>query len=145
MGFFKNMFNSMPFDEAIEKTSFFLRPQIAVIEETYGSHRYAVITWESVAYTVSIASYIAERPIKVEEAPILLISVFGESYKKRFEHLGKIVDMSSFLHSMQDVKEQAKQDVMNGIFRSSNFLVHNAKAIYDELNDMKRAYERSNF
>lgn len=44
----------LPLEEIIDKTSFFLKPQIAVIEDTY-ENKFSVVNWESLAYSVAIA------------------------------------------------------------------------------------------
>lgn len=122
----------MSLEDIAEKTSLFVKPQLLEIEKTYGETKYAVITWEAVAYAVSIACHISGRQIKSKEVSDLLLLVFGESYQPRFNHLGHIDDMSSFLDSMQDVYDVAKEDVKNGTDIKSNHMVDTAKIIYNQ-------------
>lgn len=124
----------LPLNEVIEKSVSFLRPQVSIIAERY-ENKYAVITWESIAYALAVGEEIAGRPVLDEEFRSYLIGVFGNDYEMRIDRLLYSVKNTHGTSGLRKIKVNlqkiAKDDVRSGSMHCSKFLLSNAK-LYDD-------------
>lgn len=126
----------LPLDEVIQKAAFFLKPQVSAIAERY-ENKYAVVTWESLAYALGVGEEIAGRPVLDEEFRDYFIGVLGIDYEKRIDRLLYSVEEAYGSSALRRIKinmqKIARDDVRSGILSCSNFLLANAKLYHDDM------------
>ncbi len=126
----------VPLGEVTRKAAFFLGPQICAIAERY-ENKYAVVTWESLAYAIGVGEEIAGRPVLNEEFKEYLLGVFGKDYEMRIDRLLYSVEEAYGPGALRKIrinmKTIAKDDVRSGMLRCGNFLLTNAKLYHDDM------------
>ena len=133
----------VPLEQIIEKGSFFLRPQISLIEETY-ENKFSVITWESLVYAVGIGEEITGRPILDEEVFPYLVSVYGKDFEPRITYLldslQENYEPGAFNKIKSNMRSLVKTDAQNGMINCSNFLVTNAQEVHEDSQNRINAF-----
>ncbi len=138
------MSGKIPIEDVISKSSFFLKPQISVIEERF-DNKFAVTGVESIAYALAVGEAIGGRGLLYEEQMPYLIGVFGEDYRSRFNHLYKALESNYEAGELdrlkREIQGQAKADVHSGIVNSSNYLLKIAESMNQKIQTMQSRYQ----
>lgn len=78
--------------------------------KAYDKKKYALITWESLAYVVGIGERFSNRTITGSEIIPFLNNVFSKDYHPRIEHLLNNIDLDSFEQIKSNVESEIKED-----------------------------------
>lgn len=132
----KSVFKKCPLDEIIEKTVFFLRPQLVAMSKLEGN-KYGLITYDSLFYMLAIAEEIGGRKIVNDEGDTFFLTILGDDYKQRIDKIlddvrsDRFNDHENVVEAANELKIMARDDVKNGMFNCSNFLLENAQYLSD--------------
>lgn len=131
----KSVFKTRPLAEIIEETTFFLRPQLEAMAKLEGN-KFGFITYESVFYMLEIAEAIGGRQIVNVERDAFFLSILGGEYKKRIDKIfddvrGGNNDPEKVVAAAKALKIMARDDVKNGMFNCSHYLLKNAQFLSD--------------
>lgn len=130
-----------PLDEILEKTAFFLKPQLQAMAKLDGN-KFAFITYESVFYMLEIAEAIGGRQIVNDERDLFFLTILGSEYKPRIDRIFYDIqsgnnDPERVAASATALKQMAREDVKNGMFGCGHYLLKNAQYISEREKSMR--------
>lgn len=124
-------FKKRSIEEIIERTEFFLAPQLKAMKALEGN-KFSLISYESVFYMLEIAEAIGGRSIVNDERDVFFLTILGSEYKPRIDKI--FTDIKSGQSNREEVlaaatalKQMAREDVQSGMFNCSNYLLKNAE------------------
>lgn len=125
--------------EVTNKAQVFLSPQVSYIKNEYSMYsghvftdqnKVGVISISGIGYAIAIAEELSKYRVASKDRMGYLLNIFGQEYEDLFRYLIDLIGgQNSFSLIIEDERGRAKEDIKQGVFNSSNFLVSCAEGM----------------